>query len=173
MPTTPTPGDMAPALTVPLIDGTIWDLHAQAPDAFTMIVVYRSLHCPICKTYLRGLHALHGDFLAKGFAPMVLSMDDAARARQAQAEWELDPMPMGHSLSEADARAWGLFLSRRRKDSEPEIFAEPGLFLVTSAGVLWMVDVANVPFVRPDLSGLLARADMMVENKDQPPRGGD
>jgi peroxiredoxin len=173
MPTTPMPGQKAPDLLLPLTAGGDWDLHRQTPAAFTMIVVYRSLHCPICKTYLGSLRDLHDAFRAKGIEPLVVSMDGADRARTTQAEWGLDPMPMGHSLSEADARAWGLFLSRRRKESEPDLFAEPGLFLVAADGTLWLVDVANVPFVRPDLDGLLARADMMIANKDQPPRGGD
>ncbi|MEM7709782.1 MAG: redoxin domain-containing protein [Pseudomonadota bacterium] len=173
MPTTPLPGQKAPDLVLPLIVGGEWDLHRQEPETFTMIVVYRSLHCPICKTYLATLRNLYESFLSKGIQAINVSMDSEDRARQAHEAWGLDPIPMAYGMSEATAREWGLFLSKRRKDSEPPIFAEPGLFLVTRDGTLWMIDVANVPFVRPDLKGLLDRADMLVENAGGPPRGGD
>ena len=173
MPTTPRPGAPAPALDLTLLDGTPWRLADQTPEIFSMLVVYRSLHCPICRTFLQTLHGLHDGFAAAGYDVTVLSMDDGDRAARAQAEWGLDPMRMAHGLTEAQARDWGLYLSTARKDDEPALFAEPGLFLVTRDGTLWMADVANVPFVRPDLDGLLARAGMMAGHAEGPPRGMD
>ena len=44
-----------PNLEVNLINGSSWRLSEQSPENFTLIVFYRGLHCPICKTYLEEL----------------------------------------------------------------------------------------------------------------------
>ena len=170
MPTTPRPGAPAPALTVPLIIGGHWDLAAQRPAAFTMIVVYRGLHCPICKGYLSGLRGMYDGFVSKGVEVLTVSMDDGKRATQAHRDWGLDPIPMGYGMTREQADAWGLFVSEGRSDKEPDQFPEPGLFWVKPDGTLWLAEMSSTPFVRPDLKALLDRVDFIVEN-NYPPRG--
>jgi hypothetical protein len=46
------PRQPAPELVVPTLSGTTWNLAAAAPQRFSLIVFYRGLHCPICKTYI-------------------------------------------------------------------------------------------------------------------------
>lgn len=166
----PLPGQPAPDLTLDLIIGAKWALEEQSPDAFTMIVFYRGLHCPICKTYLTCLRELYDDFLSKGVEIINVSMDTPEKATKTHEEWGLDPIPMGHSLSEAQARKWGLYLSEKRGDAEPDLFAEPGLFLVKPDGTLYLAEMSSAPFIRPDLDLLLSRIDVIRE-KDYPPRG--
>ncbi|MGB3556072.1 MAG: peroxiredoxin family protein [Jannaschia sp.] len=168
--TMPIPGQPAPDLDLELIIGAEWRLRDQSPDAFTMIVFYRGLHCPICGTYLRDLRDMYDDFLSKGVEVINVSMDGADRAQKAHGEWELDPIPMGHSLTEEQARAWGLYLSSARAEKEPAVFSEPGLFLVKPDGTLYMAEMASAPFLRPDLKLLLSKLDFINE-KDYPPRG--
>ena len=167
--TMPLPGQPAPDLDVKLIIDAEWKLSEQHPKAFTMIVVYRGLHCPICKSYLSGLRGLYDDFLSKGVEVLNVSMDTEGKAREAHENWGLDPIPMGYGLSEEQARAWGLHLSEGR-DDEPEVFAEPGLFLVKPNGTLYAAEMSSTPFVRPDLKLLLSKIDV-VREKDYPPRG--
>lgn len=166
----PLPGRAAPDLDLDLIIGAKWRLADQSPDVFTMIVFYRGLHCPICGTYLKGLHEIYDDFLSKGVEVINVSMDTKERAEKAHADWGLDPIPMGYGLSADQAKAWGLFLSDGRTDAEPELFAEPGLALVKPDGTLYVLEMASAPFVRPDLKMLLSKLDFIIE-KDYPPRG--
>lgn len=170
MPVTPMPGSPAPDLSVPLINGGQWTLSAQSPEAFTMIVVYRGLHCPMCKKYMQKIRAMYDDILAKGVEVLHVSMDGRDRAEKAQAEWELDPIPMGYGLSRDQVGAWGLYLSQSIKEAEPGVFAEPGLFLVRPDGELYLVDISNSPFARPDLDVLIDKIDF-IRDKNYPARG--
>lgn len=170
MPTTPAAGVAAPDLKVRLIIGTEWDLSQQDPKAFTMINVYRGLHCPLCQQYLTTLKGLYDRFIDKGVEVLNVSMDGEDRARKAHEDWGLGDIPMGYGLTEAQAADWGLYLSEAIKEDEAEVFAEPGLFLVRPDGTLYLVAVSNSPFARPDLEALLDRIDFIVE-EDYPARG--
>lgn len=170
MPTTPTPDRPAPGLKLPLIIGTDWDLAKQDPAAFTQIVVYRGLHCPVCKQYLSQVRDLYDAFLEKGVETVHVSMDSESRARQAHEDWGLDPIPMAYGLTEAQAEAWGLYLSEPIQDSEKGTFAEPAIFWVRPDGRLYLAAVSNSPFARPDLEALLGKVDFIRE-EDYPARG--
>jgi peroxiredoxin len=170
MPTTPIPDQQAPQLKLPLIIGTNWDLNDQSPESFTQIIVYRGLHCPVCKEYLSQVRALYDDFRAKGVETIHISMDSESRARKAHEEWELDPIPMGYGLSEEQARDWGLYLSDPIQDSEQGTFAEPAVFWVRPDGQLYLAAVSSSPFARPDLEALLGKLDFIRE-EGYPARG--
>ena len=166
----PVPGQPAPDLKLDLIIEAEWGLAEQAPEAFTMIVFYRGVHCPICQGHLSDLRRTYDAFLSKGVEVINVSMDTHEKATKAHEDWGLDPIPMGYGLTEAQARAWGLYLSKGRNDAEPETFSEPGLALVKPDGTLYMAEASSAPFLRPDLGLLLSKIDMIREN-DYPPRG--
>nr|MCS5675743.1 redoxin domain-containing protein [Acidimicrobiales bacterium] len=67
------PRQPVPDLTVPLVGGGHWSLADQTPDQFTLIVVYRGLHCPICSVYLADLNQKLGDFDNRGVNVLVVS----------------------------------------------------------------------------------------------------
>ena len=170
MPTTPTPDAKAPDLKLPLIIGTDWELSAQSPGAFTQIIVYRGLHCPVCKSYLGQSRALYDRFLEKGVETIHVSMDSEDRARQAHEDWGLDPIPMGYGMTADQAADWGLYVSQPIQDSEKADFAEPAVFWVRPDGRLYLAAVSNSPFARPDLEALLGKVDFIQDN-DYPARG--
>ncbi|SHJ42518.1 AhpC/TSA family protein [Palleronia salina] len=170
MPQTPEAAQKAPALDIPLIIGTRWKLEDQSPKAFTQIIVYRGLHCPMCKKYLSQVRELYDDFLAKGVETIHVSMDTEDRAREAHENWGLDPIPMGYGLTEAQAADWGLYVSRAIKDAEADVFAEPAVFWVRPDGKLYLASVSNSPFARPDLAELLDKVDF-IQEEDYPARG--
>lgn len=165
-----TPGTKVPALKVATVGGGEWDLAAQSPQNFTMVVVYRGYHCPVCKAYLGKLNALAKGYADAGFSVLVLSMDTAERAEKAKAEWGLDNLTVGYGLDEATAKAWGLWLSSSIKDAEASVFAEPGVFWVRPDGELYLVDISNMPWARPDLEFLLSKVAFAVDN-GYPARG--
>lgn len=164
------PGSRAPALKVPLARGGRWSLSDQAPENFTLVVVFRGVHCSFCKPEIETLQKLVPDFAALGISVLAISMDDADRAARALAEWHIPDLALGFGLSEDSARAWGLYLSNRVKDVEPPVFAEPGAFLIRPDGTLYAEFQSTTPWLRLDF-GTLLRGIKVAMERGTPPRG--
>jgi peroxiredoxin len=164
------PRQPAPPLEFPLLAGGAWRLSERTSDAFQMIVVYRGLHCPWCKTYLNKLDGMLPEFARRGISVVTTSMDVRERAETARTDWQLPGLEMGYGLSLDDALAWDLFISRSVRDAEPAEFAEPGLFLTKADGTLFYASVGNAPFGRPSFDEVLRGVDFAIENK-RPARG--
>jgi peroxiredoxin len=164
------PRQPVPDLTVKLLDGTNWLLSDQQPVNFTMLVFYRGLHCPICANYLKKLDSLIGDFAGRGVEVLALSSDSEERVRESKDKWGLENTLLGYGLSIDEGRRWGLFVSTPRKETEPPLFLEPGLFLIRPDMTLYASQISTMPFVRPDLEDLLDSINYILEN-DYPARG--
>lgn len=169
------PRQIVPDVTVPLVGGGSWTLSDSKPENFTMVVVYRGLHCPICKGYLNELQKTLPKFTERGVDVVVISSDDADRAAEAKEKWGLDQLTIGHSLTLEDARAWGLYVSTGRGKTsigveEPARFAEPGLFLIRPDRTLYFGTVQTMPFARPRFEDIVPALDFVVKN-DYPARG--
>ena len=164
------PTHPVPELDLATLDGGRFRMLERRPKAFTMIVFYRGLHCPICKPYLRDLDRKLEEFESRGVDVIATSTDTRERAARSKEEWELGQLRVGYGLEIAKAREWGLFISRGIKESEPAEFAEPGLFLVRPDGTLYAASVQSMPFARPQFSDVLAAVDFITKN-DYPPRG--
>lgn len=169
------PRQPAPDLVVPTLSGTLWNLAEATPQRFSLIVFYRGLHCPVCKTYIAELDKLHAEFMTRGVEVIALSSDTDARARQSQASWGLSQLTVGHSLTIGTARSWGLYISTGRGMTsagveEPALFNEPGVFLVRPDRTLYWAAVQSVPFARPHFREILAALDFVIA-KDYPARG--
>ena len=88
------PRQVVPDLTVPLVGGGHWSLADQTPDQFTLIVVYRGLHCPICSNYLADLNRKLDDFDSRGVKVLVVSSDVEERATEAREKWGLTQLTL-------------------------------------------------------------------------------
>ena len=164
------PETQAPALSLPLVGGGTFDLAAETPENFTMVVFYRGLHCPVCQSYLGKLDALVPAYEEAGFSVVAASMNTAEIAEQTKADWGLKNLKIAHSLDEATARSWGLWISTSIKEAEADMFCEPGLYWVRPDGRLYLIDISNMPWSRPDLEFLLSKVPFAVE-KGYPARG--
>ena len=165
-----TPDTKAPDLIVDTLGGGRFDLAAETPENFTMVVFYRGYHCPVCKGYLQKLNGLVDRCEQAGFSVIALSMDNAERAAKSAEEWELSDLKIGYGLDEATARGWGLYISKAIKDVEADIFCEPGLFWIRPDGRLYLIDISNMPWARPDVEFLLSKVSFAMEN-NYPARG--
>lgn len=168
----PMPGHPAPALTFDVlgVPESRWDLAKAEPETFSLLIFYRGLHCPICKTYLQKFDAMFDDFAKLGVEFSALSMDPRERAEQAMKEWGIDNLPIGYGIAEATARRWGLYISESIKDGEPRRFNEPGLFLVRPDGELHYVAINSMPFGRPEPDAML-KAISFILDEEYPARG--
>ncbi|MDP2697508.1 peroxiredoxin-like family protein [Thalassospira sp.] len=169
------PRQKVPALSVSLAGGGVWSLADRNPENFTMIVVYRGLHCPICGKYLADLNSKIAEFAKRGVDVLVLSSDTQDRAETARTKWGLDNITLGYGLSLDVARNWGLYISSSNGVTsagveEPALFAEPGLFLVRPDGTLYFGTVQTMPFARPAFADILGALDFVIA-KNYPARG--
>ncbi|BDA82509.1 thioredoxin peroxidase [Aureimonas sp. SA4125] len=168
--TTPLPGDRAPTLRFQVLGGAAFDLSDAKPEAFTAIFFYRGVHCPICKSQLEELSGKLEAFRVLGVEVYAISMGSPERAERQANEWNVGALPIGYGLSEESARDWGLFISAKAKDTEPDRFAEPGFAVVYPDGRIYALHLQNVPFARPCLDDLLEGLKFVIAN-DYPVRG--
>ncbi|MBB4225980.1 peroxiredoxin-like family protein [Variovorax guangxiensis] len=169
------PRQPVPSLAVPTLAHGSFDLAREAPDRFTLLCFYRGLHCPVCAMYLRELESKIDAFAARGVNVLALSSDGEDRAREMAKKIGATSLRVGYGLSLPTARAWGLFLSTSRGKTsigieEPDLFSEPGLFLVRPDGTLYWSSVQSMPFARPNFGELVQALDFVIKN-DYPARG--
>ena len=169
------PRQGVPDLTVTTTEGESWKLSDQSPENFTMVVVYRGLHCPICNRYLNDLQKHIEKLTDLGVNAIVVSTDSEDRVRQAQTDWGLDRLTFGYGFNLDDARAWGLYISSSNGITsvglrEPDLFGEPGLFLIRPDGTLYFGSVQTMPFARPRFADIVGAIDYVIAN-DYPARG--
>ena len=169
------PRQPVPALAVATVGGDTWRLDQRTPRNMTLVVFYRGLHCPICAGYLKDLDRRLAAFAERGVDVVAVSSDSAERARQAVEAWHLEALTLGYGLDLATARRWGLYVSRGRGMTsagveEPELFSEPGLFLVRPDGTLYFAAVQTMPFARPRFEDIMQGLDFVLA-KDYPARG--
>ncbi|MCB1857139.1 MAG: AhpC/TSA family protein [Gammaproteobacteria bacterium] len=169
------PRKPVPSLNVATLSGAGWDLSQSRPEHFSMVVFYRGLHCPVCRTYIGELDKLVDEFGQRGVSLAAISSDTEARARETQHNWKLERLDLGYGLDLAVAREWGLYISTSRGKTslgivEPERFSEPGVFLVRPDQTLYWAAVQTMPFARPHFKEMLAGLDFILKN-DYPARG--
>ena len=169
------PRQPVPSLQVPTLNHGSFKLSEDAAPNFTMLVVYRGLHCPLCVKYLRDLVRLHPEFDKRGVKVVALSSDTRERAQAIAEQLDAPGLRLGYELPLATAREWGLYISTSRGATsigieEPALFSEPGLFVVRPDGTLYYGAVQTMPFARPHFDELLSALDVAL-TKNYPARG--
>lgn len=169
-----TPTQTAPTLSLPLTAGGTTDdlaLGTGNDGRFTMVVFFRGLHCPVCRKQLGEIEGRLGDLREAGIGRVVaVSMETPERSAEVADQWRLGELPVAHSLTEADARAWGLFISTGINDKEPATFTEPGVYVLDADGSLFWSNVSSMPFGRPAIDDIIAGLQFAQKN-DYPARG--
>lgn len=169
------PRQTVPALAVPTLDRGAFDIATASPARGTVVCFYRGLHCPICATYLTEFEKQAAAFAERGYETIAISSDDAERARAMADKIDAKALRFGYGLPLSVARSWGLYISTSRGKTstgieEPNLFSEPGLFIVNSDRSLYYLSVQSMPFVRPSFRELLGAVDFAIE-KSYPARG--
>ena len=162
------PGEDAGNIELDLINGTRWELGGQA-TAWNVIIVYRGLHCPVCKSQLQALKSQLDDYTAAGVGVVAASMDTQERAEKSHRDWELGSVPVAYGLDRERVEKFGLYLSGAISDKEPDIFSEPAILLFkgTQFYAGW---IQTIPFARPRFEDLL-KGIKFIQKEDYPPRG--
>lgn len=152
----PAPGETFPVTELPVLGGGSIRL-GEPGDGYDwqMIVVYRGKHCPVCTRYLREVDEVVTPLKELGIEVVAVSADSKERATDQIAE--ISPgYPVAYGLTLEQMTALGVYVSSPRHGIDVEgPFAEPGLFVVNEDRELRMVDIANAPFLRPQLSSVV------------------
>lgn len=90
------PNQTVPPLRGDLAGGGQFDLASEKPTNFTLVVFYRGLHCPICKTQLKDLESKLDDFEERGVAVVAVSTD--SKERREQTREKLETVAAAHRL---------------------------------------------------------------------------
>jgi peroxiredoxin len=151
------PGSAFPLIELSTLATKDSDIAAKRDGCdWKLIVVYRGKHCPLCVKYLNSLEQ-HREAL------LDLNVDVAAvcadRKEQLEAFMEkLDVnYPIHYGLNEEQMNELGLYVSSPRSAQENDhTYAEPGIFVVNADGLLHLVNISNNPFIRPEISELVA-----------------
>lgn len=154
------PTQQVPTLDLPLVGGGTTaglGLGEGAEGRFSLVVFYRGLHCPICRKQLSEIDRRLEELKEAGIGRAVaVSMETQDRSAQVVQRWHLESLPVAYGLTEGQARSWGLNLSTAIKDDEPELFNEPGIFILDRDRTLFWSSTATMPFGRPGLDDIIA-----------------
>lgn len=164
------PGEKTPDLKLDLVGGGEFDLAAGRPDAFSLLVFYRGLHCPICKGYLNGLDDKMGEFEKAGVSAVAISSDPQERAEKSKADWGINTLPIAYGFDANEGRKWGLYISTAIAEKETPVFVEPGVFLIRPDQTLYAASIQTMPFARPHFDEILGAVQFVTEN-NYPARG--
>ncbi|MDO1486849.1 AhpC/TSA family [Rhodococcus rhodochrous] len=165
------PRQPVPTLDVPLVGGSRWALADQHPENFSLVVFYRGVHCPMCRSHVTELDSLMDKFAEVGVTSVVaVSGDDEGRAKRAVEEWDITRVPIGYGLSIESMREWGLHVSKAIKEGQPNEFSEPGLFIIRPDGTLYAAVQTTMPFLRPHLDEVVETIRWINDN-NYPARG--
>jgi len=166
---------MTPDIEVATLSHAGFNLASDNAERFTLVAFYRGLHCPICTNYLKELERLTPKFEERGVKTIAISSDGKDRAQDMADKIGASNLRIGYGLPLSVAKEWGLFISTSRGKTsigieEPELFSEPGVFLVRSDQTLYYASVQTMPFVRPVFKEMVQALDFVIAN-DYPARG--
>jgi peroxiredoxin len=149
------------------------DISKPTGDAhWQMVVVYRGSHCPKCTDYLNKLAGYRQRLLDIGIDIAAVSTDSKEQLDEHLTRLDVN-FPLFYGLTLEQIQDLGLYISVPApwKDSDHD-FAEPGLFVINSDGLLQIADISNSPFARPDLDVFVSGLEWMRNPKiNYPIRG--
>ena len=130
-----------------------------------VVVVYRGKHCPICTKFLNKLEDYKGRLREVNIDVVAVSGDSKAQLDEHLEELSIT-YPIAYGLSQEDMAKLGLYISTPRSEKETDHnFAEPALFVLNEKNEIHIAEIANAPFVRPDLEQLVSGLEF-IRNPD-------
>ncbi|MFB9867981.1 peroxiredoxin-like family protein [Vreelandella sulfidaeris] len=159
-----------PVISLNTLSGETLTLGQPPQGQWQMLVMYRGLHCPICKKYLGQVNDMKADFDKMNVQIVAVSTDPEEKAKKFADEVGLG-FDVAYGLSTDQARELGLYISTPLDSAETDNpFAEPGLFFIRPDGGLHFAEIASAPFCRPDLE-MIKKGIEIIQDKNYPPRG--
>jgi len=169
-------GEKFPTIQITDTNGNLASLSDAAhlgedKDKWSLVVVYRGYHCPICLKYLNSLTEYTEKLKSLNIDVVAVSADTPEQLDKMKDKGLDVKFPVVTGLTLTQMHALGLYISDPMSDSETDhAFPEPGLFVVNPKGETVMIEIANAPFIRPDLEQFVSGLEFAL-NKNYPVRG--
>lgn len=169
------PRQKTPDLEMDTLSHGRFSLGSDAPERFTLVTVYRGLHCRICAGYLKELERLTPEFEKRGVKTIAISSDGEDRAQDMAEKIGASNLRIGYGMPLSVAKELGLSISTSQGMTsigieEPALFSEPGVFLIRPDQTLYFASVQTMPFVRPVFKEMVQALDFVIAH-DYPARG--
>ncbi|MCY7297238.1 redoxin domain-containing protein [Alteromonas sp. a30] len=150
------PSSILPEMTVSRFDGKAVVLgEAQGDFDWQLVIVYRGQHCPLCTQYLNQLETFKDELSALNVDVLAVSGDSKAQLESHLEKLDIS-FPTAYGLTVEQMQTLGLFISNPRSEQETDhAFPEPAVFVLNQDRQIQVIDIANNPFIRPDLSMLV------------------
>jgi len=162
------PGQPFQPITLSRLDGDTYTFGDAG--SWEALFIYRGKHCPRCREYLGKIQSHLEAFNSLGISVAAASGDSEIQARVTMDAVKPN-FPLLFGLPESEMHRLGLYVSAPRSENETDHnFPEPALFVVNPDRELHIVDIANAPFVRPDLEALIDGIGFIMERR-YPVRG--
>ncbi|CAA0124059.1 Alkyl hydroperoxide reductase C [BD1-7 clade bacterium] len=159
-------GALFPSIELLTVQDELVDLgYVPTQEHWKLIVIYRGVHCPLCRNYLETLNCHLQDLERLGVSVIAASADSERKARQQVDQSELDLM-LAYGLNSEQMQSLGLYISNPGASPRRERpFAEPGLFLINEEGHIQLVDISNSAYCRPAIPMLIQGIQQMREHE--------
>ena len=161
-------GSQIPDIDISLINGDSARLSKETSN-WTLLIVYRGLHCIICKDYATKVENKLSKLQDINTQLILISADPKEKAKIFAEELNLKSK-IGYGLTIDQMRKLGLYLSEPRPNEGDYIFPEPGLFFINPKGKIHIIEISNAPFVRPDID-LIIQGINHIQKNNYPIRG--
>lgn len=160
------PATTFPDINVTLSTGESVSLTSKEEGCdWKMVVVFRGKHCPICTKYLNKLEDFKGRLREINIDLIAISGDSKQQLDEHLDELSIT-FPIACGLSQSDMKTLGLYISEPRSEKETDHnFSEPALFVLNENNKIHIAEIANAPFVRPDLEQLVSGLEF-IRNPD-------
>ena len=136
--------EQASDMTLIRANGETFRLFDQPWDKETVLVVYRTIGCPVCRKYLKQLQDELPLLEQAGARVIAISADSAANVARMREEHQLT-FQMGGGLDRETAARYGLYWN------EQNAHAEPGLFILDRDNRFLYASVQSFPLGRVDV----------------------
>ncbi|MEH6445592.1 MAG: redoxin domain-containing protein [Oceanospirillaceae bacterium] len=168
------PGMQFPSISLNTLDAQSIDLAAKKEGCdWKLVVVYRGKHCPLCVKYLNTLEQHREALLELKVDVAAVSADREEQLSEFNEKLTVN-FPIHYGLSLQQMQQLGLFISSPRSEQENDhLYPEPAIFVVNEQGLLHLVSTSNNPFIRPEISELVAGISWLKNPENNYPiRGG-
>lgn len=160
-----------PAITFDCLNGDSWSSNVQCRSRFTLLVTYRGPWCKFCQKQLTILEQLANEFTENSVELVVVSMGDKRLAQEMQSKLKLEGINIGYGLTLEQARSLGLFISSKQQPHEPNIFSEPGTYLLDNNKTVLATWIASNAYARVNPRDVLDYIKFVTNKKPSLPRG--
>lgn len=142
------PGDEAPDLTLPTMDGSQFTLSDHWNRGATVLAFYRGDFCPVCNMYLHSLQERVSQFHQVGAQIVAISVDQPDLAQHTVERHQL-AFPVLSDPERRAVHAYDVVYNER------EGHAEPAIFVINSDGTIFYESIVSGPLGRPAPDDLL------------------